>query len=284
METSKRKNGPLSWVLWILKGILVGFGAILPGISGGTLCVTFGMYRPLIDTLTHPIAGLKKYWAAMLPFVIGVAVGFVGLSGLAAWTLEKDTILVTCAFIGFIIGTFPELWEDAGTQGRGKGSFIAMAVGFVLMVGALTLLKRNTTVTIAPGLFGFFFCGLLWGLSFIVPGLSSSSLLLFFGLYQPMLAGISTFDFSVLLPLGAGMLLCVLLLSKLVERTYKKHYAIASHALLGIVAATTVMLLPRWSGFNLPLLWNFLAIVIGAAVSYGFTRIGKGEKKEEGQK
>lgn len=280
MET-KRKNGPLSWVLWILKGILVGFGAILPGISGGTLCVTFGMYRPLIDTLTHPIAGLKKYWAAMLPFVIGVAVGFVGLSGLAAWTLEKDTILVTCAFIGFIIGTFPELWEDAGTQGRSKGSFVAMAVGFVLMVGMLTLLKRNTTVTIAPDLFGFFFCGLLWGLSFIVPGLSSSSLLLFFGLYQPMLAGISTFDFSVLLPLGVGMLLCVVLLSKLVERTYKKHYSIASHALLGIVAATTVMLLPQWSGFNLPLLWNFLAIVIGAAVSYGFTRIGKGEKKEE---
>lgn len=280
MET-KRKNGPLSWVLWILKGILVGFGAILPGISGGTLCVTFGMYRPLIDTLTHPIAGLKKYWVAMLPFVIGVAVGFVGLSGLAAWTLEKDTILVTCAFIGFIIGTFPELWEDAGTQGRGKGSFLAMAVGFVLMVGALTLLKRNTTVAIAPDLFGFFFCGLLWGLSFIVPGLSSSSLLLFFGLYQPMLAGISTFDFSVLLPLGVGMLLCVVLLSKLVERTYKKHYSIASHALLGIVAATTVMLLPQWSGFNLPLLWNFLAIVIGAAVSYGFTRIGKGEKDKE---
>lgn len=281
MENEKRKNGPLSWILWILKGILVGFGAILPGISGGTLCVTFGMYRPLIDTLTHPLAGLKKYWVAMVPFVLGVAVGFVGLSGLAAWTLEKDTILVTCAFIGFIIGTFPELWEDAGTQGRGKSSFLAMGIGFVLMVAALTLLKTKTSVTIAPGLFGFFFCGLLWGLSFIVPGLSSSSLLLFFGLYQPMLAGISTFDFSVLLPLGVGMLLCVLLLSKLVERTYQKHYAIASHALLGIVAATTVMLLPEWTGFNLSLLWNLIAIVAGALISYAFTRIGKGEKKEE---
>lgn len=45
--------------MWLLEGVVVGFGAILPGISGGTLCVAFGMYRPLIETLSSLKTGIK---------------------------------------------------------------------------------------------------------------------------------------------------------------------------------------------------------------------------------
>lgn len=270
----------LMFLLWLLEGIVVGFGAILPGVSGGTLCVAFGMYRPIIDTLAHVRSGIRKHGLMLLTFFAGVLVGFVALSGLAAWLLAKDTALVTCVFIGFIIGTFPELWQDAGTQGRtGRGIF-AMVLGFAAMAVLLGALKTTVAITVAPGMAGFLLCGVLWGLSFIVPGLSSSSLLLFFGLYQPMLAGIAAFDLTVLLPLGVGMALCVLLLSRIIERTYQKHFSIVSHGILGIVAATALMILPKWDGSVQMLMINLLAILFGCVLSYGFSRLCRNVKDQ----
>lgn len=260
-------------LVWFFEGIVVGFGAILPGISGGTLCVAFGMYRPIIETLSSLKAELKKYWFMLGVFLLGAAVGFVGLSGIAAVLLEKNTVWMTCAFIGFILGTFPELWKDAGAKGRKSSSYVSLIICFAVMIGILTLLKTKLSVTVAPGAWGYLLCGLLWGLSFIVPGLSSSSLLLFFGLYQPMLEGISSLDMRVLIPMAIGMAACILLLSKAVGLAYKKKYAVVSHGVLGIVAATAVMILPYRIGSLAEGVTDLLFILCGVVISYGLSRV-----------
>ena len=252
------------WLIWFLEGILVGVGAILPGVSGGTLCVAFGMYRPIIETLSHICDGLKRYGRMLGIFFLGAGVGFMGLSGIASWMLETDSAFVTCLFAGFIFGTLPELWRDAGMEGRDKKSWMFMLGSFVLMLLILILLRKNVSITIAPGISAYLFCGLLWGLSVIVPGLSSSSLLLLFGLYQPMLKGISTLDLSVVLPLGLGIAACVGLLSRAMHLAYQKCYSAISHSILGIVVATAIMILP-WSELKFG---NVTCIAGGAAVSY----------------
>ena len=269
----ERNNIVLRIIFWLLEGIIVGFGAIMPGISGGTLCVAFGMYLPLIHVISHPKENLKKYWRMLLVFALGVAIGFVGLSGLASWLLNLSTSLVTCAFIGFILGTFPELWHDAGIQGRKTTSFISLVLGFVLMLALLLFLSNHDMVTVESNIWGFLFCGVLWGLSFIVPGLSSSTLLLFFGLYQPMLDGIATLNLRIILPLAVGMIVCVLLLSKGINFIYKKFYTQISHFILGVVAATTIMIFPDWSMRGMDLVYALLCIVGGCILSYFFTRV-----------
>jgi len=280
---SNKKNKLLFAIVWILEGIVAGFGAILPGVSGGTLCVAFGMYKPIIETLSNVRTGLKKYWFMLGMFMFGVALGFVGLSGLTAWLLDKNTAAVTCVFVGFILGTLPELWRDAGVQGRSKSCYASALFCFVGMLVVLFLLKTNASLTIEPNMFGFLLCGVLWGLSFIVPGLSSSSLLLFFGLYQPMLAGISTIDFSVLIPMAVGMGACVLLLSQVVNLAYKKKYALISHGVIGIVIATLIMILPtNWSSAG-AIAVNLICIAVGAVLSYLFG-IGCDKIKEKAEK
>lgn len=270
------QNQKMSWgklLLWIIEGAFVGFGAILPGVSGGALCAVFGMYRPLIETIANWKTGLKKYGFMLAVFVVGVGIGFVGLSGIVEMLLEKNTTLVTCAFVGFIAGTFPQLWRDAGEKGRAKKDVVALVIGFAAMLAVLYLLKSQSSVTIAPNMVGYIFCGVLWGLSFIVPGLSSSSLLLFFGLYQPMLAGIAGFDFAVLIPMGIGMAACVLLLSRAVNWAYQKSYALISHTVMGIIIATAVMILPAWEATAGGIAAYLVCIVGGAAASYGFTAL-----------
>ena len=278
---AKKKNPFIQPIIWIIEGILVGFGAILPGISGGTLLIAFGMYKPIIDLLSNPFKNIKKYIWMLGFFAIGGVIGFVGLSGLAAYLMEKNTVILTCVFAGFIFGTVPELMEDAiEKEPRNKWSYVSMAIGFVVMILILSLLKLNTNVTMDPGFLAWIFCGIVWGLSFIVPGLSSSSLLLFFGIYQPMLDGISKLNFGVVIPLIISALLCVLLLSKLINKLFNKYHGISSHVIVGIVIATTIMILPSFETKFLDIMFYILTIISSGCVSFFFTRVCKKIKEK----
>ena len=114
-----KKMGIVQAIILFFKGVVVGFGAIMPGISGGTLCVAFGMYNILLEVLSHPFKTLRKHWAVIVVFVLGAGVGFVGLSGLAGWLLDMNIQMVTCAFMGFIIGTIPSsgAMQEKSTDG-----------------------------------------------------------------------------------------------------------------------------------------------------------------------
>ena len=114
----------------------------MPGISGGTLCVAFGMYEPLLHIFSHPRKAIRKDGLKLLFFLLGVGIGFFGLAGLAGWLMAKNSQAVTCVFIGFIIGTIPELWRDAGKEGRTLSSFLSMFAGFALLLSILLLLRH----------------------------------------------------------------------------------------------------------------------------------------------
>ena len=268
-----KNKGIVRYIILFFEGIIVGFGAIMPGISGGTLCVAFGMYRPIIEVLSHPKKSIKQYIGILIPFVLGGVVGFLGLSGLASWLLDKNTYMMVCVFIGFIIGTFPELWKDAGKKGRNSKSYMALIIGFLVMMLVLMLFRSESMVMIRPGISGFVVCGVLWGLSFIVPGLSSSTLLLFFGIYQPMLDGISKLRLNVILPLGIGMGVCVILFSKLMNMVYEKYYSVISHVIFGVVLATTIMIFPDCGNDGDSSLKMILCIFAGGVTSNVLTSI-----------
>ena len=269
-----KRNIILQAVLWIIQGALVGIGAILPGVSGGTLCYAFGIYNPLLDVLANPIKGLKKYWLMLIFVIVGVGVGFVGFSGITAWLLKWNTPVVLCVFMGLIFGTVPDIWKEAGEHGRSKASVISMAVSFVVLGALFIALQSVWTITVPPSFLAWMLCGLLWGLGFIVPGLSSSTFIMFFGLYGQMSEGISKLDFSVLIPLGLALVATFLLLSKVMKLVLDKFHSVVSHCVLGFVLATTLMIstvteegsptiLATFSGANIPI---YIGCVIGGAV------------------
>ena len=270
-----QKNRLFQWLVWAAQGVLVGFGAILPGVSGGALLAAFGLYKPILDLISSPIKGIQKYFWMFCFFGIGGLIGFVGLSGLVNVLLEANEALVKCVFIGFMFGTVPELWSDAGKSldtkaypRHRKTDWIAMGIGFVLMLAVLILLNGNAAMQIRPGLPAWVFCGICWGLSFVIPGLSASTLLLFFGLYGPMLDGISHLNMGVCIPLGIGMLAVLILLPRLVKAALAKWDAPLSHGILGIVLATTVMIFPGIPDGALGWILYVVCMVCGCGVSY----------------
>ena len=48
-------------LIQVLRGALIGLGAVLPGVSGGVLCVIFGLYKPIMEVLADPFHGIKKH-------------------------------------------------------------------------------------------------------------------------------------------------------------------------------------------------------------------------------
>lgn len=276
IEKNNRMDGHRSRMLVLfLQGCVIGIGGILPGISGGVLCVIFGLYRPIIETLSNPIKNFKKYWHLIIPTAIGIGIGFLGLARITSVFMEKNSEAAICLFIGLIIGMIPDLWKDAGKEGRGKTSISAMILSFLLFTGFFFYLRFGAAVTIEPNIWGFLFCGAAWGLSIVVPGLSSSSILIFFGLYQPMLYGVSTLQLVVLLPLGIGILLVILTLSKGVNKLYKNHYSTVSHIIIGIVAATTIPIIPVSFEGPMDVIIDLICFGAGLAGALLFSRLMK---------
>lgn len=268
-----KKTFVLQAILWAIQGFIVGIGAILPGVSGGTLCYAFGIYDPVLDVLSNPIKGLKKHWKMMIFVILGGGLGFVGFAGITNWLLNLNEAVVLCVFVGLIAGTLPDIWKDAGKKGRGSGSYIGLAISFVAIAAVFYVFKSIWHLTIAPNLAGWLICGLLWGLSFIIPGFSSSTLLLFFGIYEKMSEGISTLDFGVIIPLGLAMLATLLLFSRLMKLVFDKFYSIVSHCVLGFVVATTLMILPSFATEWYNILIYIGCIVAGGVSSFFFSKL-----------
>lgn len=280
----QNKHQVLRWLLWVLQGLIVGIGAILPGVSGGTLCYVFGIYTPILEVLSSPIKGLRKHWLLLAFVGLGGVIGFVGFSGITAALLAWNEPVVLCVFIGLILGTVPEIWHESGERGRGKGAIAALVICFVCIAAIFYLFGSVWTITIPETLWGFAICGVIWGLSFIVPGFSSSTLLLFFGIYEAMSQGISRLQLSVILPLGATMLITLLLLSRVMRTVFDRYHAIASHAILGFVLATTLMMLLKDCILSTLTPVNALiylaCIVCGAGAGFGFTRLCDGLRRK----
>ncbi len=265
-ESKKYSSG--QFLVKVLQGSLIGLGAVLPGISGGVLCVIFGIYKTIMEFLADPFRKFKTHVPKLIPVGIGGVIGFLGVANILAVLLEKYPAQSVCVFIGLIGGMLPSLFREAGEQGRSKASFVSMGIAMVLIF-ALLISLQVFSVQITPNFGWYIFCGCCLALSVIAPGMSFSTLLMPLGLYEPFVAGIGHLDFAVLIPGGIGGLATVILFAKAIDTLFNKHYSVAFHAIIGIVIAATVMIIP-FTSFAVSVgsfIVNVICLAVGAVAA-----------------
>ena len=238
-----KNNGVLHLILRLLQGMLIGVGAVLPGISGGVLCVVFGIYKPVMELLGSPFKRFKTHVPKLLPVIVGGAIGFLGVAKILAFFLEKYPEPSVCLFIGLITGMLPSLFREAGEQGRPKGCWIALVVAFAIIL-ALLISLNLFSVTITPNFGWYIFCGFCLALSVIAPGMSFSTLLMPLGLYTPFVDGLGNLEMGIIVPAGIGAVVTVICLARAVDALFDHYYPYAFHAIIGIVIAATIMIIP----------------------------------------
>lgn len=264
------------FLMKVLQGALIGLGAVLPGISGGVLCVIFGIYKTIMEFLADPFRKFKTHVPKLIPIGIGGVIGFVGIANILAFLLEKYPAPSVCLFIGLIGGMLPSLFREAGEQGRSKASYVSMVVAMIFVFALLIGLKV-LSVEITPNFGWYVFCGFALALSVIAPGMSFSTLLMPLGLYEPFVAGIGHFDFGVLIPGGIGGLATVILFAKAVDSLFEHHYSVAFHAIIGVVIAATIMIIP-FASFTVSVgscLVNLVCIVVGVIAALALDKFNQ---------
>ena len=238
-----KKNVILQNILYLFQGAIVGIGAILPGVSGGVLCAGFGIYQPIMELLSHPMQALKKHYRMFIPFAIGWLTGFILLARGVEQIFSASAPVALMLFFGLICGTLPELFETSELSDGGKSwtpLVISLSAAFIFF----RLLENGMSVAMTPNFWSFLLCGVLWGFSLIIPGMNSSSLLIYLGLFDPMTAGIGAMDLSVILPMLVGILAVSLSLARLVNMLFEKHYTLISRIVLGFVIASALTIVP----------------------------------------
>ncbi|QIL51293.1 DUF368 domain-containing protein [Weissella coleopterorum] len=238
MKTSNVTN----WISRLIKGMILALGFILPGVSGGVLAAILGIYERLLRFMGNVRQRFRFDFWYFVPVGIGGILGLALLSAPLEYLLANYQVLVLWAFAGAIIGTLPALFKTAGLQGRQTNDWVVLLL--TAGIGGWFLYNLSTLFgVLTPSFVSWMLAGCLIALGVILPGLSPSNLLLYLGLFEPMLKGFKSGDLSVLIPIAIGAVITLLALSKLMLILLKKYYAKVYHFILGIVLASIGLIL-----------------------------------------
>lgn len=264
----------LKYILYLIQGALVGVGAILPGVSGGVMCVAFGVYEPMMELMTHPRRAWRTHAGMFIPFAIGWVLGFMLLAKAVELLFSSYTVIALMLFFGLIGGTLPELLRDSEVRDPNR-SWTPFVLSLSLAYLFFHLLENAGNIEVASSLGAYLFCGILWGLSLILPGFTSSSILICLGLYEPMTAGIGALDTAVLIPMLLGIVVTALSLARLISALFRRHYAVTLRVVLGFVVASSLKILPSTLGDPLTAILSLICFAVGFALARGMDVAGE---------
>ena len=256
-----------------IKGIIIGIGAIAPGVSGGTFAVMFGVYDKLTDAIANIFNNFKKKVLILFPLGIGACAGILGFSNIMKYLFEHHETQITFLFIGLMLGTLPSVIKEANKDGFKKQFLLPCIIAFI--VTSLFSVLEGSVLNIIPkdnpSLIALVIYGIIIGFGTIVPGISSSVILMFLGAYRIVLDAIASIDLVILIPAGIGFSFSILLFAKVINFLFKKIYGYTYYTILGFVLGSIIAILPSMT-FTLEYLLGMVICIIGFYLSYGFSK------------
>ncbi len=237
-----------------LKGVAIGLGNIVPGVSGGTVAVITGIYDELVDAFGNFFSGeggWKKNLAFLVPVIAGALLGNIALARAIGWLLAAAPGPANFGFIGLILGSLPYLLRRSGIRSLRPRYLLLFAAGFplVLWMGLAPSPAASPPVTelTLPAAGAVFAAALVSGVATAVPGVSGGFLLLLLGMYSTLRHGFGAPDLRLILLFTGGTIAGVCLVAKAAAAVLRRFHAGAYALIIGLVAGSAVTLYPGLS-------------------------------------
>ena len=258
----------------ILEGMLIGSVGMIPGASGGVLAVAFGVYRKAIDAIAGLLKNFKTNFLFLLPYGIGGCMGILITARLLEWLLANWRMPLMYLLIGMVLGGVPSLIRSANAKLTPK--YIACVILGGALTAALALLDNSA---VSAGYREFthlaaFLSGALITVGIVIPGVSTSFVLMYIGWYEPFLSAFNKMQISYLLCAAAGAAAVAVLLVSFVRRMFNKHPAGASYCILGFLLGTVAMIFPGLAG-GMKTLFHLLLAAAGFCCTLLLQRLGE---------
>ncbi len=242
----------------LLKGIVMGIANIIPGVSGGTMAVSMGIYDRMIHCVTHLFKEFKESMKFLIPIFLGIGIALVGLSFIIEPAFAYFPLQTNCLFIGLIVGGLPAVWQKV----KGKGIKISYIVPFVLFFAVVVGMaaigeKEGTAADLSFSVWSvirLFAVGIIASATMVIPGVSGSMMMLLMGYYNPIVAAIknfvtalAAFDMAgilegcgILVPMGLGIVVGIFAIAKVIEIIFEKFPIQAFWAIIGLIVASPI--------------------------------------------
>jgi putative membrane protein len=236
-------------------GFFIGLANIIPGVSGGTMAVIFGIYEMLIHGILSIFKTPLQTIKALYPILIGLALGIVFGVFVIDLGYREVPLLTTLVFIGLILGGVESIYKKIKQKKRSH--LIVFGMSFVLMI-LLPILKSN--ITVHTGLVYYLMLllvGFIAAGTMIAPGISGSLVLLLLGYYVHVLSlakaaieAVLTLDFVTLFELLpailiflVGALIGLIVFSKIISFIMKSYESMFYAGILGLLVASPISVL-----------------------------------------
>jgi putative membrane protein len=284
--------------LTIFRGFCMGAADIVPGVSGGTVALVFGIYRRLIDSIRLGSSAIGHFikmdvsgaierlrqveWAFLIPLLGGIGLAVVTLSHLIETLLHEHPVQMSALFLGLVAGSAVIAWKLLQRRdGTRAMVLVAAAIITFLLLGLRGGTTEDAVTPVAdPALWIFFGAGAIAICAMILPGVSGSFLLVTMGMYGAVLGTVNERD---LLPLALFLLGCVTglgLFSQVLHWALENHYDTVMAVLVGLMVGSVRVLWPWPDGVEStelgaptapivgPILLAILGLVVVLAVQY----------------
>lgn len=252
----------LTTLLTVVRGFAMGAADIVPGVSGGTIALVFGIYERLIASVKAGSSALGSLlrgnieetrrwlgnvdWLFILPLGVGILSAILILAHLLEDLLIEEPVLTAAAFVGLVAGSVVIAWRLLRRPTpRHIGIVAAVAVVVFVALGFSGGTTEETVGQIAdPALWAFFGAGAIAICAMILPGVSGSFLLVVMGMYGPVIAALTDRDVATLAVFGLGAIVGLALFSQVLHRALERHHDVMLAALIGLMAGSLRVLWP----------------------------------------
>ena len=218
----------MNFILSILKGIMLGAGAILPGISSGVLLVIFGIYEKLVDSILNFFKDMKNNFKFLFPIFLGIAIGIILFGNILKYFFTTFPYQTNFAFIGLILGCIPSLLKSVNEKSKFHLHYLLYTFAtFTLTIVLLILEKHFVTNNLYSNSSSIYltFSGFIMSIGVVIPGVSSSVLLMILGTYNLYLEAVSSINLIILIPMGIGLIIGSLIFLKIIKYCLDNYFA-----------------------------------------------------------
>lgn len=249
-----------------LKSLAVGAASLVPGVSGGTMAILLGIFDRLIYSISHLFSReWKKSLAFLVAFGLGAGAGILLLAKAVLWLFESYELTMMYLFIGLILGSVPMLFKEGGAKSIRLRDILWVLVGFtvVLLLGVIPVgtMQLGTSYN-ALSFVMLIVAGVVVAIAFILPGISTSYMLLLLGIYDITLRAVTELNIWFLLPLLIGAVVGTLATARVLELAMNRHPRATYMVIIGFVLGSILDIMPQIpTGWNI--LWCLIALVVG---------------------
>ena len=265
----------MNFISNFFKGLLIGAGAILPGISSGIFCVIFGIYEKLINSILYFFKDIKKNIKFLFPILLGGVFGILLFSNFLNYLLYKFPLQTNSIFVGLILGTIPSLIKDINSKDQFKP--INLLYTFIaFLVAIFTVVIENNFTSSSPNTVSYLYlivCGVCMSAGIIIPGVSSTVILMLLGIYTTYLSSLSSLYLPVLIPIGIGIVIGSFAFMRFMKILINNCYAKTFYTIIGFTLGSTLILIPDFN-FDIYTIISILCIILGFFISRIFNRDG----------